>query len=149
MTCGDFFRKIISCFLTNPVQEQEDFLLDSELSYLFLINGCLVSLQSIEDLLKAGNVKEAKEKAPISVLYTLWYVTQVVEKFEENRLESLGRSEDLNKGTQLFNLIHIYLASAERFGIQGNNVLHNYIVHALQVTDELIKEVRKQRHSSL
>lgn len=94
-------------------------------------------------------MKEAKEKAPISVLYTLWYITQVVEKFEENRLSDLGKSDELNKGTQLFNLIHIYLASAEQFGIRGNNVLHNYIVHALQVTDELIQEVRKQRYSSL
>ena len=123
-------------------------MLDSELSYLFLINGCLVSLQSIEDLLKEGKLKEAKEKAPISVLYTLWYITQVVEKFEENRLSDLGRSDELNKGTQLFNLIHIYLASAEQFGIRGNNVLHNYIVHALQVTDELIQEVRKQRYTA-
>lgn len=122
-------------------------MLDSELSYLFLIKGCITSLQEVEDLLKQGKNEEAKCKSPVSLLYTLWHVTQVVERFEEDRLKDLGTPDEDNKGTRLFNLIHTYSASCERFGIRGDTLLHNFCVYALQVTDELISQVRKQRYT--
>lgn len=122
-------------------------MLDSELSYLFLIKGCVTSLQEIEDLLKQGKSEEAKLKGPVSLLYTLWYVTQVIERFEEDRLKDLGTPAADNKGTRLFNLIHTYGTSCERFGVRGDTLLHNFCVYSLQVTNELISEVRKQRYS--
>ena len=122
-------------------------MLDSELSYLFLIKGCVISLQEVEDLLKQGKTEEAKLKGPVSLLYTLWYVTQVVERMEEDRLKDLGTPNADNKGTRLFNLTHIYGTSCERFGVRGDTLLHNFCVHLLQVTNELISEVRKQRYS--
>lgn len=122
-------------------------MLDSELSYLFLIKGCVTSLQEVEDLLKQGKSEEAKLKGPVSLLYTLWYVTQVVERMEEDRLKDLGTPDADNKGTRLFNLAHTYGTSCERFGVRGDTLLHNFCVYSLQVTNELISEVRKQRYS--
>lgn len=122
-------------------------MLDSELSYLFLIKGCVTSLQEVEDLLKQGKSEEAKLKGPVSLLYTLWYVTQVVERMEEDRLKDLGTPTADNKGTRLFNLTHTYGTSCERFGVRGDTLLHNFCVYSLQVTNELISEVRKQRYS--
>lgn len=123
-------------------------MLDSELSYLFLIKGCLCNLQEIEDLLNKGKVEEAKKKAPISIMYTLWYVTQVVEAFEEDRLKDMGTPNAENLGTKLFNLTHTYGVSCERLGgIAGDTLLHNYCVFALQVTEDLISAVRKQRYT--
>lgn len=122
-------------------------MLDSELSYLFLIKGCVTSLQEVEDLLKQGKSEEAKLKGPVSLLYTLWHVTQVVERMEEDRLKDLGTPAADNKGTRLFNLTHTYGTSCERFGVRGDTLLHNFCVYSLQVTNELISEVRKQRYS--
>lgn len=122
-------------------------MLDSELSYLFLIKGCVTSLQEVEDLLKQGKSDEAKLKGPVSLLYTLWYVTQVVERMEEDRLKDLGIPDTDNKGTRLFNLTHTYGTSCERFEVKGDTLLHNFCVYSLQVTNELISEVRKQRYS--
>lgn len=86
---------------------------------------------------------------PLSLLYTLWYVTQVVERFEENRLKDLGTPDVDNGGTRLFNLIDTYAASCERFGMRGDALLHNFCTCSLQVTDELISQVRKQRYALL
>ena len=147
MILEGFFQKVISYFSISHVREQKDFLLDSELSHLFLIKGCVTSLQEVEDLLKQGKSEEAKLKGPTSLLYTLWYVTQVVERMEEDRLKDLGTPDADNKGTRLFNLTHTYGISCERFGVRGDTLLHNFCVHSLQVTNELISEVRKQRYS--
>ena len=149
MISESFFQKVISYFSTSHVRERKDFLLDSELSYLFLIKGCITSLQEIEDLLRHGKNEEAKRKGPLSILYTLWYVTQVVERFEKNRLNDLGTPDVDNEGTRLFNLIHTYSASCERFGMKGDALLHDFCVYSLQVTDELISQVRKQRYALL
>ena len=147
MISESFFQKVISYFSTSHVRERKDFLLDSELSYLFLIKGCVTSLQEVEDLLKQGKSEEAKLKGPVSLLYTLWYVTQVVERLEEDRLKDLGTPDADNKGTRLFNLAHTYGTSCERFGVRGDTLLHNFCVYSLQMTNELISEVRKQRYS--
>ena len=149
MTSENFFQRGISYFSTSHVLRRTDFSLDSELSYLFLVQGCIVSLQEVEDLLRHGNNEEAKRKGPLSLLYTLWYVTQVVERFEENRLKDLGTPDVDNGGTRLFNLIDTYAASCERFGMRGDALLHDFCVYSLQVTDELISQVRKQRYALL
>ena len=147
MISESFFQKVISYFSISHVRERKDFLLDSELSYLFLIKGCVTSLQEVEDLLKQGKSEEAKLKGPVSLLYTLWHVTQVVERMEEDRLKDLGTPNADNKGTRLFNLTNTYGTSCERFGVRGDTLLHNFCVYSLQVTNELISEVRKQRYS--
>ena len=149
MTSENFFQRVISYFSTSHVLKRKDFSLDSELSYLFLVKGCIASLQEVEDLLRHGKNEEAKRKGPLSLLYTLWYVTQVVERFEENRLKDLGTPDVDNEGTRLFNLIDTYATSCERFGMRGDALLHDFCVYSLQVTDELISQVRKQRYALL
>ena len=149
MTSENFFQRVLSYFSTSHVLKRKDFSLDSELSYLFLVKGCIASLQEVEDLRRHGKNEEAKRKGPLSLLYTLWYVTQVVERFEENRLKDLGTPDVDNNGTRLFNLIDTYAASCERFGMRGDALLHDFCVYSLQVTDELISQVRKQRYALL
>lgn len=103
-------------------------MLNAELSYLILIKGALVQLQHTEKLLQEKKPEEAKKNGPISCLYTIWYVSQVVEAFE-NRLnkERIKTRED-NKGYTLFNITHIYMQSIEKLGLNGDALLHNYLV---------------------
>lgn len=124
-------------------------MLDAELSYLILIKGALVQLQDTEKLLQEKKPEEAKKNGPISCLYTIWYVSQVVEGFE-NRLnkERIKTRED-NKGYTLFNITHIYMQSIEKLGLNGDALLHNYLVYAMQLVEELYRNVRNERYKLL
>lgn len=150
MIFGDFFQKVISFFSTKHPLEREDFLLDAELAYLILIKGALVQLQETEKLLQEKKPEEAKKNGPISCLYTIWYVSQIVEEFE-NRLDNNGRikTREDNKGYTIFNITHIYMHSIERLGLNGDALLHNYLVYAMQLVEELYRDVRDERYKFL
>lgn len=124
-------------------------MLDSELSYLFLIKGALSDLQEVETYLNQDKIEEANSKGPVSLLYTVLYVSQVVELLEKDRLEDLKISNAENLGRKIYDLTYIYASSCEEYGITKGVLLHNYCHFGLQATEDLINTVRKQRYSLL
>ena len=149
MSLDSFFQKLISVFSIKSPLEQKDFLLDAELSYLFLVKGAAIHLQEIETLLREKKYDLAKKKAPQSCLYTMWFVSQVIEKFEQIRLDDPTLDNEKNLGYRIYHITHTYMCSVEKFGIIADATFHNYLVYVLQLTEELIKEVRSTRYKLL
>lgn len=108
-------------------------------------------MQEIEIYLNQNKIDEANSKNPVSLLHILLYVSQVVELLEKDRLEDLKTSNggDENLGRKLYDLTYIYASSCEKYGITKGELLHNYCIFGLQITEDLINAVRKQRYSLL